>query len=61
VKQGERMGMIRYGSQTNLYIGVSDLYDYKFIQEVGTVVKGGIDPVIKVIPKQGRKNKHYNY
>ena len=53
--QSERMGMIRWGSQCDLIIPLSKLYDFEFLQEEYTHVKGGYDPLIRIIKKQKTK------
>lgn len=50
--QNERFGQIRWGSQVDLIIPKSNLYNFKFLEEVGRVVEAGVDKLIKITPKK---------
>lgn len=49
--QGDRFSQIRYGSQVDLVVPLSDRYELVTLQETGVHVEGGIDPLIKIIEK----------
>jgi len=51
VDQGRRFSQVRYGSQVDLIVPLSDRFDFAPIQEVGDHVEAGIDPIIRVIEK----------
>src|ERR1051326_8143379 len=46
--QGERFSQVRYGSQVDLIVPLSSRFDFTTIQEDGSHVEAGIDPLIKV-------------
>lgn len=46
--QNERFSMIRYGSQVELVVPVSDEFEFELIQETGVHVEAGLDPLIKI-------------
>ncbi|GAA0485689.1 phosphatidylserine decarboxylase [Streptomyces sp. NPDC046215] len=46
--QGRRFSQIRYGSQVELVIPVSEAFSHTPLQDVGRHVKAGIDPLVKV-------------
>jgi len=46
--QNRRFSQIRFGSQVDLIIPVSDRYRFEPIQEVGTHVEAGIDPLVSI-------------
>jgi phosphatidylserine decarboxylase len=46
--QGERFSQIRYGSQVELLIPLSDCYELEPVQPVGFHVEAGIDPLVAV-------------
>jgi phosphatidylserine decarboxylase len=48
VFQGERFSMIRYGSQVDLIVPCSNRFSLTTIQQTGSHVEAGIDPVIRV-------------
>lgn len=60
MKQNERFSMIRWGSQCDLIVPITDRFDYFFTQNVGDHVEGAIDTLIRVSPKNGIENRHYN-
>jgi phosphatidylserine decarboxylase len=47
-RQGERFSQIRYGSQVDLIIPMSELVDFVPLQDVGSHVEGGIDPLVQI-------------
>jgi phosphatidylserine decarboxylase len=51
VDQNERFSQIRYGSQVDLIVPLSDRYRWELVQETGTHVEAGIDPLIKIVRK----------
>lgn len=50
--QGERFSMIRYGSQVDLIVPLSQRFDFKTLQNTTDHVEAGLDPLIKVTPKK---------
>lgn len=46
--QNERFSQIRWGSQVDLVIPESKIFDFNFIHPVGTVVEGGLDKLIEI-------------
>ncbi|MGW6455345.1 phosphatidylserine decarboxylase [Streptomyces sp. NPDC055078] len=46
--QGERFSQIRYGSQVELVIPLSDRYTWEPVQPDGWHIKAGIDPLVRV-------------
>jgi phosphatidylserine decarboxylase len=51
VAQNQRFSQIRFGSQVDLIVPVSDRYHLELIQTVGMHVEAGIDPLINVTRK----------
>lgn len=51
VVQGRRFSQVRYGSQVDLIVTLSDRFDFATMKEVGDHVEAGIDPIIKVTEK----------
>lgn len=49
--QNQRFSQIRYGSQVDLIIPLSDRVDYHLIIEEGFHVEAGIDPLVKITTK----------
>lgn len=47
-RQGERFSQIRYGSQVELIIPLSDRYEFAPTQRVGHHVEAGIDPLVTI-------------
>ncbi len=47
--QNERFSQIRFGSQVDLIVPLSDRYTLQPLQEVGTHVEAGIDPLLRVL------------
>ena len=50
--QGERFSMVRYGSQVDLIVPLSKRFDFTTLQETGSHVEAGIDPLIRVTEKK---------
>ncbi len=51
VDQGERFSQIRYGSQVDLIIPLSDSFEFTPVQEPEMHVEAGIDPLVRVTQK----------
>jgi len=51
VVQGARFSQVRYGSQVDLIVPLSDKFHFTPVQEPGDHVEAGIDPIIKVTEK----------
>ncbi|MFI5777616.1 phosphatidylserine decarboxylase [Nocardia sp. NPDC051570] len=51
VQQGERFSQIRYGSQVDLIIPLSDIYHFVPLWQVGDHVEAGIDPLVHIRDK----------
>ena len=49
--QTRRFSQIRYGSQVDLIIPISDSYEFELLQTTEMHVEAGIDPLIKILPK----------
>ena len=49
--QGERFSQIRFGSQVDLIVPLSDRNEFVLLQEVGDHVEAGFDPLITIRPK----------
>jgi len=49
--QNQRFSQIRYGSQVDLIIPLSEHFEFEPLIDVGMHVEAGIDPLIKVIEK----------
>jgi phosphatidylserine decarboxylase len=49
VTQNCRFSQIRFGSQVDLIVPVSERYHFEFVQTVGMHVEAGIDPLIGII------------
>jgi phosphatidylserine decarboxylase len=52
VSQGHRFSQIRYGSQVDLIIPLSSRFDFETTQPTRVHVEGGIDPVVRIHPKE---------
>lgn len=46
--QSQRFSHIRFGSQVDLIIPLADDHDFTLVQQTGTHVKAGIDPLVRV-------------
>jgi phosphatidylserine decarboxylase len=51
VAQNQRFSQIRFGSQVDLIVPLSQRYQWEPVQETGTHVEAGIDPLIKIVRK----------
>lgn len=51
VGQNQRFSQIRFGSQVDLVVPLSERYVWEPVQETGTHVEAGIDPLIKIVRK----------
>jgi phosphatidylserine decarboxylase len=51
VSQNQRFSQIRYGSQVDLIIPLSERFDFEWAIESGYHVEAGLDPVVKIIAK----------
>lgn len=49
--QGHRFSQIRFGSQVDLIIPMSDRYDFVLTQETGTHVEAGVDTLVRINPR----------
>jgi len=49
--QNQRFSQIRYGSQVDLIIPLSEHFDFVPIIEAGVHVEAGIDPLVKIVTK----------
>lgn len=50
VRQGTRFSQIRYGSQVDLVIPLSDRFGFEPVQPVGHHVEAGVDPLVQIVP-----------
>ncbi len=53
--QNQRFSQIRYGSQVDLIVPISDRFDYELTQEAGLHVEAGVDTLIRIRPGSGGK------
>jgi phosphatidylserine decarboxylase len=51
VAQNCRFSQIRFGSQVDLIVPISDRYHFQLMQTVGVHVEAGVDPLIRVVRK----------
>jgi phosphatidylserine decarboxylase len=51
LSQSQRFSQIRFGSQVDLIVPLSERYRWEPVQETGMHVEAGIDPLIKIIRK----------
>lgn len=49
--QNQRFSLIRYGSQVDLIIPLSDLYEFTPVLDAGLHVEAGIDPLVRITEK----------
>ncbi|SHG90078.1 phosphatidylserine decarboxylase [Streptoalloteichus hindustanus] len=49
-RQGQRFSQIRYGSQCDLVIPLSDRFGFEPVQRTGRHVEAGVDPLVRVRP-----------
>jgi phosphatidylserine decarboxylase len=50
--QNQRFSLIRYGSQVDLIIPLSDVYEFTPVIAAGMHVEAGIDPLVRITEKQ---------
>ena len=50
--QNQRFSQIRYGSQVDLIIPLSDAFDLIPLQPTGMHVEAGIDPLVQIVPRR---------
>jgi phosphatidylserine decarboxylase len=51
VSQNERFSQIRFGSQVDLIVPLSERYHWGLMQETGSHVEAGLDPLIRIVRK----------
>ncbi len=57
--QGDRFSMIRYGSQVDLVIPLSDQWELTNVQRDGVHVEAGLDPLVRITSrKEAGKEQH---
>ncbi len=49
VSQNRRFSQIRFGSQVDLIVPLSDRYHFELMQDTGVHVEGGLDPLIRIV------------
>lgn len=52
-KQNQRFSQIRYGSQVDLIVPISERFQFTPLQSVGVHVEAGVDPLIRIDPMPG--------
>ncbi|MDQ3811677.1 MAG: phosphatidylserine decarboxylase [Chloroflexota bacterium] len=52
VSQNERFSQIRFGSQVDLIVPVSDRFTFEPIHGSGVHVEGGVDPLVRVVRRR---------
>jgi len=52
--QNHRFSQIRYGSQVDLIIPLSDNYEFSSLLDIGMHVEAGVDPIVKIVKKEKR-------
>jgi phosphatidylserine decarboxylase len=50
--QNERFSIVRWGSQVDLIIPKSKIFNFEFLLKPGMVVEAGLDKLIKIIPNE---------
>jgi phosphatidylserine decarboxylase len=58
VGQGERFSMVRYGSQVDLIVPLSNRWSYELLQKTGCHVEAGLDPLIRIKAKTNPTRIH---
>lgn len=51
ISQNRRFSQIRFGSQVDLIIPLSNKYRFQTLHDVGTHVEAGVDPLVKIVRK----------
>jgi phosphatidylserine decarboxylase len=49
--QNERFSQIRFGSQVDLIVPLSERYHWELVQETGSHVEAGLDPLVRIVRK----------
>jgi phosphatidylserine decarboxylase len=55
--QNQRFSQIRFGSQVDLIIPLSKRFDYRPLVAPGLHVEAGIDPLVRIVEKNGPQHK----
>lgn len=50
--QNQRFSQIRYGSQVDLIIPLSDAFEYQPLLQEGMHVEAGLDPLVRIVPNR---------
>ena len=50
--QNQRFSQIRYGSQVDLIIPMTDAFEYQPLLAEGMHVEAGVDPLVRIVPRQ---------
>jgi phosphatidylserine decarboxylase len=50
--QNQRFSQIRYGSQVDLIIPLSDAYEFQPLLPEGMHVEAGVDPLVRILPRR---------
>lgn len=53
--QNQRFSQIRYGSQVDLIIPLSNHYEFIPLLDVGMHVEAGVDPIVKIVKKEKKE------
>jgi phosphatidylserine decarboxylase len=54
--QNQRFSQIRYGSQVDLIIPLSDIFEYEPVLEPGMHVEAGVDPLVRISEKRNTQS-----
>ena len=46
--QNQRFSMIRYGSQVELVVPITDEFEFELLQDTGVHIEAGVDPLIRI-------------
>ncbi len=57
--QNQRFSMIRYGSQVELVVPITDEFEFELIQNTGVHVEAGLDPLIKIYDVEWDEEDEY--
>jgi phosphatidylserine decarboxylase len=49
--QNQRFSQVRFGSQVDMIIPISDRLDFRTVAQTGMHVESGIDPLVKILPR----------
>jgi phosphatidylserine decarboxylase len=61
VYQGDRFSQVRYGSQVDLILPLSSRFDFETLQPAGSHVEAGLDPLVKLTPKEKSAPPYHEY